>query len=1627
MTNGDWLLSTQWPITLFPCRLETRFGDAELLIRVIPDTIHADTHEPELTAVETAAGERYWQQVNAAADDATALAAWRSLASQLGPERAAWVARVVRQSVLNQQVPFQPAARSATWTRVPYASMLPTRWTAVGWLGGERAQVTGIQITGPVPAGPDPASGGLAMPQWMADFATAQSLGMGLRLPLTVPMQVNGLDLLLVYGVDESGDAAAGAQALSELFDAHLYSDGFRYVAAGTPTSNTEDVSSGLDRRAQAYTDAYRVQATDQPATGPQTSAGMLTAALGISPMENTDPPAANLEWQPHIAAAAAALAQAGGADSTQNWLQAQGAVLGGVATAAGLAPNGTLTEEATAAAMTSAMWAAGLGYFLSEMLTGTEGDDWQRLDHSNVVGEDAYLRYLDRQRLLLQAQADVITQETGQSVEPGTPEFEAAWQAAISHRAQAAGISADEANQQLVGTFTAQAIAEWQNLRPGDGFDATGDYDGATRDLLHDRTARYAYYRWQTRTSLDGPPEDLRLQDWLAGETAALYGDATFRAAREHVVAYLRPGGALPAIAAGSQPYGVLTVTALDDWAPCPGEDRLRAFVAALQALRDTVWLPCAASVPQLGIDPITDVATAQQTLMALLATSPLSQQIYAREQVGHKYVLALWRFAQMSLSGDWHAQTAASSQQLLHDTGIAWTPRLSRLIGAETSAPITIPLIGADGQDPGPWLSWLATATLADLQNAVSWPDAASWPGGDAPPPLLYRLLRHSALREYVTAATRLLLRAGLLGDWEHLDQELLNIVIIPGQTPPASVWDQLARTVTVADGSSQVISEYLDSTATSAGSGVSDPAISDLQDFRSAVAALASAPTTDDLDRNLRQAIDATAHRLDAHITSIATRRLTTLRQTTPSGTLTGGYGWVLNLRPRLSTFTSDGYIHAPGVPQAVTAAVLRSGYQSFTGDATDPNPFAVNLDSRHTRLARRILDAVRAGQTVGALTGYDFERSLQETGAGQYTRAFRACAPPSATTFPPADPSAATAGTSPASTAGFPSLTDGLVLRTKWQASDPQVMALLAQIQADDQQRQQEGQTLLAPVVTAALEALNDALDAAADALTAESLHHAINGAPSRAAATLDALARGDGSVPDLGFLASPRSGLTISHRVAFTIPEDAQRLPSWPNPSSNQLRAAASPALEALTEPWLPDPRSVRCAATLTPAGAEAETVTITLSSCDISALDCIYDTPAVPDPASPGAVPDRMWLAVIEAARAHASPDPATPVTVSWDRTADFAATDLTFAQLAAACRLARTLLQTSQALRPAHLGPPGTPDTTITDPGITTAADNAQAAVNAASTDIDAAATQQQAIRAAANLGVRGAAYAAAIGNPDPELVQAIAAELQKRVQDLDALTASTSSDRDIQRLQAAFSPDFVPLPAFQPANASDLIAAAQQAQQPGWADPPAIRTWLTRAARVRPRLQALTRLRTAALALGSGDAPLGTVQLPVVAADPPDVPGDPWVGGAFGGNAPAGPRVQVTLANGPITDPASSLAGLWLDGWDETIPDQQQLTGVAYHYQSPLSEPPQAVLVAVPADTSATDWTPAALEQILRETLDLAKIRAVDQDALALTGQLLPAFYLANNVASPVPGTVSTSVIDPPAGATT
>ena len=118
--------------------------------------------------------------------------------------------------------------------------------------------------------------------------------------------------------------------------------------------------------------------------------------------------------------------------------------------------------------------------------------------------------------------------------------------------------------------------------------------------------------------------------------------------------------------------------------------------------------------------------------------------------------------------------------------------------------------------------------------------------------------------------------------------------------------------------------------------------------LSDFRASLAHLQSLRSTR-LEQLLTGTLDLCSHRLDAWITSFATKRLAEMRQRSPAGVLFGGYGWVMNLKPRWQPVTprarrtdpvfqaanNPGFVHTPSLTQAATAAVLRSGHLAHAG--------------------------------------------------------------------------------------------------------------------------------------------------------------------------------------------------------------------------------------------------------------------------------------------------------------------------------------------------------------------------------------------------------------------------------------------------------------------------------------------------------------------------------------------------------------------------------------------------------------------------------------------------------------------------------------------------------------------
>lgn len=390
-TNAAVLCPGDRPLVLLPVRIETRFffdGTlSELRVRVYPDRIHHDSHEPELLAAELEWGTHYWEQDWRAGSDTSArAAAWRQLADRFGAERAAWIVRVLRPTnaaqrpttAIGPDQPLTPAPAlptvplappdAAAWRRAPLAKLMPARWHAVLRVGASTVfEGDGLPIVQPLATGPKPLeSSGNAPPpaeeppdtlaidpgmQWMVDFTLAEAAGMGLRIPMSADLLANGQSCsLLVYGIVD-GTPEQSASALASLLDAHRHTDGLGFLRPGAPTNNTEVRRAADTEDDTAHTRSFAdVVLADPAAQTPASNTHQVMRALGLP-------------------AATEALRRVENATNEHNNDQRQ---------------------------MNTVLWSAGWGYWLSNLVgfngTGLNDDTlvWARrrfIDHVRGVG----------------------------------------------------------------------------------------------------------------------------------------------------------------------------------------------------------------------------------------------------------------------------------------------------------------------------------------------------------------------------------------------------------------------------------------------------------------------------------------------------------------------------------------------------------------------------------------------------------------------------------------------------------------------------------------------------------------------------------------------------------------------------------------------------------------------------------------------------------------------------------------------------------------------------------------------------------------------------------------------------------------------------------------------------------------------------------------------------------------------------------------------------------------------------------------------------------------------------------------------------------------------------------------
>ncbi|HEY1307428.1 MAG TPA: hypothetical protein VGF24_27930 [Vicinamibacterales bacterium] len=472
-----------------------------------------------------------------------------------------------------------------------------------------------------------------------------------------------------------------------------------------------------------------------------------------------------------------------------------------------------------------------------------------------------------------------------------------------------------------------------------------------------------------------------------------------------------------------------------------------------------------------------------------------------------------------------------------------------------------------------------------------------------------------------------------------------------------------------------------------------------------------------------------LDCCTYRLDAWLTGLVNFQLASMRYARQQdgegreegaplrkGIYVGAYGWLENVRPANKTLTpvklegeldeifnvktpggaplppimrdaaNQGYIHAPSVNHAVTAAVLRNGYVA-NATPEQPDLLKVNLSSERVRRALKIIEGIRGGQSLAALLGYEFERGLHDRYAmaecDRFIYPLRLVFP--LYTTPPDD------------------LPEGSSIQSIEARNVVNGLALLRHVRTPPPANRtypfgfpntklpDDASTAERQSIDAEVDRLLDLYDAVADLAVAEGVHQVVMGNYDRAAATLDAYSQATfPPIPDV--VQTPRSGIALTHRVGLQFDSTVTSV------ATDNPRVKAEPAMNDWAGKVLPAPARIGCKVRyLDPAGAEHFTF-VTQAQLGLQPLDLVYlldpdnlqSSPALVTPTGTDAalssrseLDDRVRDFVLRQGVLAVRPDLLREMSYFEGNTGDFS-----FVDVASLVRSLRALLLHSRSLR---------------------------------------------------------------------------------------------------------------------------------------------------------------------------------------------------------------------------------------------------------------------------------------------------------------------------------------------------
>ena len=1173
-------------------------------------------------------------------------------------------------------------------------------------------------------------------------------------------------------------------------------------------------------------------------------------------------------------------------------------------------------------------------------------------------------------------------------------------------------------------------------------------------------------------------------------------FSPADIARVRTFLTEFVHGRGLAPAIRVGAQPYGVVITSSFDDWQWSEIEhgddgdfwDRLRVELGFLRKHWQTVVEKEVSYVGKRDakgvlIDPF-------KTLINIIGLQASSVEFWSRTGVPQSYFKALTAYADNDPEAvqEWilAASMLRSMELFAARLPSSKTASIAKVLFMEKAERVTMAIVDGDpalplsevrtirpfdGVSTHNYIHWLATASSADIQDQ-------NFTGADGklvPPPdaLLYKLLRVAAIDEITTSSRWLTERvradvfvgAPAIGDAPNIAEPVLM---------PAHFAMVDTAKIGVTRHSTTTGDYLLDHARSAAAVVQKPPEAAALTTLTEALRVLADLPTAR-LERLLAEHIDIVSYRLDAWLTGMFARRLWDQRrkQKKAPGTYLGSYGWVLDVRPEkdrrvvapteipaeltaavdgpvVSHANNGGFVQAPSLPQAVTAAVLRNAYLTHAETAV-ADRMSVNLSSARVRTALSYIEGLRNGQELGALLGYQLERGLHENHPGVELDAFiytlRARFPLVSKKLTP------TPDGQPAEVVEARNVVNGYDLldfakSKKYPYDIEGLPSALGTAVAKDQ----------AAAIATEVDRLRDSMDAIADLLLAESVHQVVQGNYARARGAVQALT--DGEFPPLpDVIQTPRMGKSLTHRVALFL--DPAAIGGW-QPVLTPRAAANAPLNHWLTT-VLPPPGDIQWMVKAGAAAPEFPTVAklglepldlVLLSGERVGDLTSTVEQLMVRDFRNGHGITDDV------ATYAFKKPDPSVPDAKSLVFDPDAAQPGKhSLGSLLPLLKALRHLVTGGRPLgakdlmcpteaQDAHPENPngydgtGVPLKDLAElKGRIENAHSALAGHHAALTplivamkpladalDADPKLAAQAGwsvlipalrnhLRAIALFGMPealpadGFTLSRALVSTEFAQAEAVQRSIAQKLAEARTLldiafaTPLPSDAADAARAlggrvtarfesysQAArvlLGPEYVAVPLFA-AHAEGAAELASATATPIESDALVIESWLQSAARVRPPLQAWDMLATYHDWLREASLPFVAVQLPAA-------PGAKWIGGVFDDTVAADDVVSIAMHGAPATY-AVPLAGLLVDEWTELVPSANETIGIAMHINRPNAVAPQALLLAVAPRQSGT-WAWSDLIAILHDTMDRMQLRAVEPDDIKRPYfQLLP-----------------------------